>query len=100
MRFEYDPEANAAFVEVTKSTGFVTSVDADDAVILDYRDGELAGIEILNAKPRPRLAKIAAEHGFGHLLDDIYMGLDTVLSWQVSGPATAGPVVYEMQVPA
>lgn len=86
MKATYDAEADAAYVEIVPHTGPVHGTQSiNDALMLDWCDGCVVGIELLNPRPRPMLAAIAAEHGFAHLLDDIYRALDTALGVQMSG---------------
>jgi uncharacterized protein DUF2283 len=97
VKATYDAEANAAYVyffsEDLMSYG---TEEVAPGVILDMIPSGGAGgtgwvpmgIELLNPKPRPRLAAIAAEHGFAHLLDDIYAALDAALGISIGGAAT------------
>ena len=44
-----DEDADVVYVGLTKNAGATRTDELNDYVILDYRDDELVGIEILNA---------------------------------------------------
>ena len=51
MKLTYDPEANVAYIRLREAVGEVESWPVGDDVVLDLSaDGELIGIELLNAK--------------------------------------------------
>ncbi len=93
MKATYDHEANVAYVEFLPGLKSLGTDEVAPGILVDWTEsGEWVpiGIELLNPKPRPRLAAIAAEHGFAHMLDDIYAVLDIVLSWRTSSNGQLG----------
>ena len=85
----YDANADAAYVEIVPGIGSMGTERVSPGVLLDLVPGpsgwSVIGIELLNPHPRPRLAAIADEHGFAHLLDDIYAVLDMALGANLGG---------------
>lgn len=71
----YDHKAHALSIALEPSyrVDRTTEEGGMNNVNLDWQDGRVVGIEILNPTQPLRLALIAAEHGFAHLLDDIYI---------------------------
>jgi uncharacterized protein YuzE len=57
MRISYDPEADAAYIYLTSevlepgrdSTSCATPQGTDAWVVLDWKDGRIAGLEVLDA---------------------------------------------------
>ena len=50
MRMTYDPEANAAYIQLRSQRGRVTTIAVTPELNIDVAaDGEVCGIELLNA---------------------------------------------------
>lgn len=62
MKLEFDPEADAAYFEISPSE-VTTTKEIEPGIIADYdQDGHLVGIEILSVSQRaktPMLARVA-----------------------------------------
>jgi uncharacterized protein YuzE len=59
-KFEYDPEADAAYLRFS-SESILESEEVSDGIILDYdSDGHIVGMEVLNARHHLPPAVLAA----------------------------------------
>jgi uncharacterized protein YuzE len=55
MRISYDPDVDAAYIAIGKRGQPVTTQVLDDDVNVDFgADGQVVGIEVLNARERLR----------------------------------------------
>lgn len=89
----YDPEADALQIALEPSyrVDGTTEEGGMNNVNLDWQDGRVVGVEILRPTKHLMLARIAAKHGFAHLLDDIYAVAEAATSIQVSANVKLGP---------
>jgi len=63
LRFSYDPEAGAGYIELAEGTA-VETVPCENGVNLDFnKSGELVGVEIYNADTIPSAAFTNKQNG-------------------------------------
>jgi uncharacterized protein YuzE len=97
----YDTEADALQINLEPVYRVDCTTEAEpERIMLDWRADEVVGIEILSPTRPLRLARIAAENGFAHLLDDIYIVAGNAMSVQISGNAKLGVVEAHWKVRA
>lgn len=86
--YDYEAKAMQIALEPSYRVDKTTEEGGMNHVNLDWQDGRVVGIEILNPTTPLRLARIAAEHGFAELLDDIYAVAANASGWSIGGAAT------------